>query len=61
MGRAKWARWGHGSCEGYSIHFGYGLGSLGGQVVRNIKPLGTLLQDWNLYQTYREKRATGRE
>jgi hypothetical protein len=35
MGRAKWRRWGRGSCEGYSIHFGYGFGALGGQVVRN--------------------------
>jgi hypothetical protein len=39
MGRAKWARWGRGSCEGYSIHFGFGFGALGGQVVRNAPAL----------------------
>jgi hypothetical protein len=40
-GTGQLTRWGRGSCEGYSIHLGYGFGALGGQVVRNAPALAT--------------------
>ena len=32
----KWSRWGRGSCEGYGLKFGYGVGSIIANVVRNV-------------------------